>query len=328
MNSRETPCRSIIIILAAALLFSGACVPARAQEVKEIERRPFYAPHEVFAPDAGDGNIGLDSCFALTSEDDICIYSNALNRLYLFDPRGALIKKTDFRDYNYSGEPLEIIDIAASPKGGFYLLESRRSKIISVSKDLKIKDFRVEDEVFAPGFLFMPSEARCDAGGNLIVYEAPAKTSRLFSSGGLAPAASFKTRVAPAGKAASGFSYYGVAFDGATLEITMNSPEGTKPFCSRRYDGYIDGVFMAETSPAGGVVTGVRTINNDRFEFHILELGENAAVRSAAPVKLSGPALRKAALDSAGKIFTLTAREGHPGRAALAELRKKKPADE
>lgn len=328
MNSHENQRRWILIILAAAFLFSAASLPARAQEVREISSRPFYAPHEVFSPDAGDGNIGCDSCFAVTPEDNICLYSNALNRLYLFDPRGALIKKTDFRDYNYSGEPLAISDIAASPKGGFYLLESRRSKIISVSKDLKINDFRVANDVFSPGFLFMPAEARCDGNGNLIVYEAPAKISRLFSAGELAPIASFKTRVAPAGTSAAGFSYHGVAFEGSTLEITMNSPEGAKPFAARRYDGYIDGIFMAEATPSGGLVTGVRTIDNDRYEFHILELGDNAAVKTSAPVKLSGPPVRKAALNSAGKILTLLAREGYPERPALVELRKKNQPEE
>jgi hypothetical protein len=315
-------------MLAAALVFFAALVPARAQEVKEITRRPFYAPYEVFAPDAGDGNIGCDSCFAITPEDNFCLYSNALNRLYLFDPRGALIKKLDFRDYNYSGEPLAISDIAASPKGGFYLLESGRSKIISVSKDLKITDFRVENEVFAPGFLFRPAEARCDGNGNLIVYEVQANISRLFSAADLAPASSFKSRVVPAGTSAAGFSYYGVAFAGSTLEITFNSLEGSKPFKSHRYDGYVDAVFMAERPPSGGVVTGVRIVNNDRYEFHILELGENAAVKSGAPVKLSGSAVRKASMNSAGKIFTLLARDGSPERPAMAELKKKKSADE
>jgi hypothetical protein len=328
MNSLKNPGRWIVIILAAALACLGARVSASAQQVREINRRPFYVPHEVFVPDAGDGNVGRDSCFAVTPEDNICLYSNALNRLYLFDPLGVLIKKIDFRDYNYSGEPLAISDIAASPKGGFYLLESRRAKIISVSKDMKITDFRVESEVFAPGFLFMPAEARCDGNGNLIVYEAAAKTSRLFSAAGLSPAASFKTRVVPAGTSAAGFSYYGVTFEGSTLEITVNSTAGLKPFGTFGYDGYIDGIFMAETTPSGGVAAGVRTINNDRYEFHILELGEDAAVKSSAPVKLSGPAVGKAAVDSAGKILTLIAREGEPGRCVLAELRKKKPAED
>ena len=328
MNSLKNSGRWIIIILAASLAFLGARVSARAQEVREINRRPFYVPHEVFAPDAGDGDIGRDSCFAVTPEDNICLYSNALNRLYLFDPRGALIKKNDFRDYNYSGEPLAISDIAASPKGGFYLLESRRAKIIFVSIDLKITDFRVESEVFAPGFLFLPAEARCDGNGNLIVYEAPAKTSRLFSGAGLSPAASFKTRVVPAETSAAGFSYYSVTFEGSTLEITVNSPEGSRLFGVQRYAGYIDGVFMAEATPSGGFTAGIRTITNDRYEFHILELGENAAVKSSAPVKLSGCSVGKAARDSAGKILTLLARENEPGRPVIAELRKKKPAED
>lgn len=328
MNLLENQRKWFVIILAAALVCLGTRISARAQEVREINRRPFYVAHEVFAPDAGDGDIGRDPCFAVTPEDNICLYSNALNRLYLFDPRGVLIKKIDFRDYNYSGEPLAISDIAASPKGGFYLLESRRAKIISVSKDLKINDFREDGDAFAPGFLFMPAEARCDGNGNLIVYETAAKTSRLFSAAGLSPAASFKTRVVPAGTPSAGFSYYGVTFKGATLEITVNSSAGLKPFAAFRCEGHIDGVFMAETTPSGAFTAGVRTIDNDRFGFHIIEFGDNAAVKSSAPVKLSGRAVRKAVRDSAGKILTLIAREDDPGRYVLAELRKKKPAEE
>ena len=327
-SSKTAPAAAlVIIIIIAALCFQA---PVRAQS---LAAKAFYQPEELFefkdetAPQSQAASAA-GVCFAVSPGDDICVYSNSSGILYLMDLKGSVLKKLDFRDYDLSGRPLEVCSICVSEKGAVYLLDRKNSKIITVTKDFKISGFYSKNNIFAEDYILPPAEIYLDASGALMVYQQAADATFFFSPGELSLVKKSAFRAAASTFARPSKEFYSVNKAGSTLEITLCGPQGAESFKNIRCGGFADGIFMAEKSYDGSLFIGARILNNDRYEFRIIQIDEKAAVKSDAPVKNIGHALNSAALTSTGRILALLPGAKNGEGLFVNELKKIKPAEE
>ncbi|HOT75547.1 MAG TPA: hypothetical protein PK467_07170 [Candidatus Wallbacteria bacterium] len=326
-SRKSMPAAALAIIILIALYFPGA---ARAQA---FSGKQFYQPEELFefkdetAPEAQKARAS-DVCFAVSPGDNICVYSNSSGSLFLMDLKGAVLKKLDFRDYDYSGKPPAISSVCVSEKGTAYLFDRENSKIITVTKDFKIAEFYSKSNIFAEDYILPPAEIYFDASGALLVYQRCADATSFFSPGELSLLKTCASRAASSLFARPSAEFYAVKTAGSTLEVNICGPAGVKNFRRIGCEGLADGIFMAEKSYDGSLFIGARILNNDRYEFRLIQLDEKASVKSDAPIKTRGFALNAAAMTSTGRILALLPGEKSGGGVFLNELKKVKPPEE
>ena len=302
----------------------------RAGSAQQVYQRAaaveFYSPVEIceLSDPRAAGGIGDDAVFAAEPGGGICLYSNSLNCLYLFDMKGVILQKLDFNELNYSGRSFTAGDICVTKKGGVYLFEAGSSKIASVTKEFKINNFIVKSDIFAADYMCGPSDLFCDDNGSLLVYSRLCGDTIFFPGASESSAAVFKGLVVAAGKQGASALNFNIKLEGPTVEVTLNSADEKKVFKTIKYPGYADGVFMAEKNGGGGLWLGVRVINNDRYEYHISEFGSDSKTLSAGKVELHGGPFIKVVLSSNGRLLTLRCGEKNPSKIYLSELKKMK----
>jgi len=312
---------------AAAVLLCFAPRVCPAQQVyPRAAAAAFYSPSEIceLSDPAAAGGIGNNAVFAAAPGGNICLYSNSANCLYLFDIKGVILQKLDFTALNYSGRPFIAGDVCAGKKGDIYLFEAGSSKIVSVSKDFKINNFIVKSDIFAADYICGPVDLFCDDNGSLLVYSRRQKATVFFPGASASSAAVFKGLVIAAGKVSAADLNFNIKLEGPTVEVTLNSAFEQKIFKTIRCSGFADGVFMAERNGSGGLLLGIRIINNDRYEYHISEIDSDSKILSDSRVEIQGGPLIKVVPGANGRLLALRRGEKNPARIYLAELKKMK----
>ncbi len=311
----------------AGALFGFAPGAAFAQQVyPRAAAVEFYEPVEICELSDSDAavQIGGDAVFAASPGGGVCLYSNSANCLYLFDMKGVMLQKLDFNGLNYSGRPFIACDICVTKKGGVYLLEAGSSKIVSVSKEFKINNFIVKNDIFAADYIGGPSDLFCDDNGSLLVYSRLCGETIFWAGAQASSAAVFKGLVVAAGKQGAADMNFNIKLEGGTVEVSLNSGGEKKVFKTIKYPGYADGVFMAEKNGAGGLWLGVRVINNDRYEYHISEIGGDSKTLSSGKVEIDDRPVIEVVLSSNGRLLTLSGGGKKSSKIYLGELKKKK----